>query len=110
MNDPDISPRAATPCPPWCRREHHADDHPEDRRHQGCAQLVTVRIGSSPPLSTEDSRSVDVVVQVDRPVGSSEDWLRIESAESPDVRLALTVPSARELIRVLARTLEQISR
>jgi hypothetical protein len=96
-------------CPSWCRRAHHADDHPEDRRHQGPAQVVTLAIGSSPPSVTGDARPVEVVVQADRPAGSVDNWLRIESAESPELRLALTAPSTRELIRALRIALDQIS-
>jgi hypothetical protein len=49
------------------------------------------------------------VVQADRPAGSVDNWLRIESAESPELRLALTAPSTRELIRALRIALDQIS-
>lgn len=101
---------ADAPCPAWCARTHGRDDHPEDRRHQGPAQLITLTIGSSPPTVIGDARTIDVVVHADRPAGSAEDWLRIESAESAEVRLALTAPSTRELIRALQRVLEQISR
>ena len=109
MNDGATPPWLDTPCPSWCCREHRADDHPEDRRHQGAAQLVTLTIAPAPLLDNSDPVPVNVVVHADRPDGSDHDWLRIESAESPDVRLALTARSTRELIRALRVVLDEIS-
>lgn len=72
--------------------------------------MATLAIGPTPPGASDDARSIDVVVHADRPVGSSGDWLRIESTESADVRLTLTASSARELIRALGIVLDEISR
>lgn len=97
------------PCPAWCQRAHRHDDHPEDRRHQGPAQHLTLRVGSSPPSADGEVRTIEIVVHADRPAESTEDWLRIESAESPDLRLALTAPATRELVRALGAVLDEIS-
>ncbi|HSX66973.1 DUF6907 domain-containing protein [Nocardioides sp.] len=108
--EPTTSSWTDSACPSWCARAHRLNDHPEDRRHQGPAQLVTLSIGSTPPTDTKDAMSVDIVIHADRPDGSAGEWLRIESTESTDVRLALTAPATRELIRALHIVLEQISR
>lgn len=109
MNDRATPPGIDTPCPPWCTRRHHAADHPEDRRHQGAAQLVVLDLAPVPTPDATEPLPIEVVVHADRPAGSNEDWLRIESTESPEVRLALTARSTHELIRALRNVLEEIS-
>lgn len=109
MNDHTTPPWPDAACPPWCTRRHDPGDHPEDRRHQGAVHLVTLEIAAARPASSPETTPVDVVVHADRPVGASEDRLRIESTESPEVRLALTARSTHELIRALRNVLEEIS-
>lgn len=108
MDEPESPDWLTEPCPAWCRRTHSPDDHPEDRRHQGAAEVILVRTsrGATPGLDVETS---ELVVHADRPVGDAETWIRIESTEEPDVRLAITQPSAQALLRALRATLLDLS-
>lgn len=95
-------------CPPWCRRAHLPDDHPDDKRHQGAGHVVVVTVaGEMPPprrpLTTE------VVVHADKGIDERETWIRIESLETPDVRLALTAESARDLAQAIAQAVSEVS-
>lgn len=108
MND-RAAPPWLDPCPSWCTRVHDPADHPDDRRHQGAEQILALDLAPEPLPGDGEPSAVDVVVHADRPTGSDQDWLRIESAESSRVRLALTPMSARALIRALHRVLEEIS-
>lgn len=96
------------PCPPWCQREHAPNDHPEDMRHQGDAcHLELVLAVDSPP--GPHARVVDTVAYADQPAGTGNTWIRVESTESPDIRVALTPDAARGLARALDRVISTLS-
>ncbi|GAB2983864.1 DUF6907 domain-containing protein [Nocardioides montaniterrae] len=83
-------------CPSWCVRTHLEDDHPDDRRHQGEAEVLTLLLAED-AIPSERTTSVEVVVLMDRPVGGAQDWIRIEATEQARPRIAFTAESARDL-------------
>lgn len=90
------------PCPPWCATEHRVDDHPEDRRHLSEGRHV-VALMTSAPATAEGPSPVEVVVQLDQPVGGPVTWVRLAPAEAlpPGAgrlpRLRIDSDGAREL-------------
>lgn len=94
-------------CPPWCRRTHHEDDHPEDRYHQSEPAYVPAICGHghSVPL-TSSLEATDLLVRRGRHVDDVVEWLVIEAEMSPEPRLVLTSESARALLSALASQLE----
>ena len=94
-------------CPAWCTREHHEDDHPEDRRHQSDGTLIAVH-ESTTAIPVGSARSVEVAAYLDQPVAEGTCWLRVESLDSPGMRLALTVESARSLTGLLGGLLDRL--
>jgi hypothetical protein len=94
------------PCPRWCVREHHEDDHPEDRYHQGEASYLPVVAGRTDTIPMTSSLTADeLVVRRGRHLGEAVDWLAIESDDLRGLRLLLTVESARTLAAGLAHRL-----
>ena len=87
------------PCPEWCTRPHHRDDHEDDRRHQDHREL-TVQVATDPVPGTLAS-SLDLVVALDRPLGRSATWIRLEDREHRQPRVAVTPASARRLAALL---------
>ena len=94
-------------CPAWCTREHHEDDHPEDRRHQSDGTLIAVH-ESTTAIPVGSARSVEVAAYLDQPVAEGTCWLRVESLDSPRMRLALTAESARSLAGLLGGLLDRL--
>jgi len=85
-------------CPRWCRRAHVAHDHPEDRHHQGRAVLVAAVTGHPTLEPDEDARAVSVAARLVRRTDSELTWIEILAEESHEVRLVVTVESARRLV------------
>jgi hypothetical protein len=95
------------PCPPWCRRDHVATAHPDDRHHQSDAALVALVTGNPVLEPDEAAHPVSAVVRLVRRVGSDVTWLEVVSEEGSEVRLVVTTESARRLVATLQRTLAQ---
>lgn len=102
-------PRPEDPCPEWCRRAHAAGDHPDDRHHQGDAELVALVTGN--PMLEPDDRAhpVSVAVRLVRRVGSDVTWLEVVSEEDREVRLVVTTESARRLLAVVSRLVSPVT-
>lgn len=98
-----------TPCPPWCQRIHQPDDHPDDRRHQSEGHLLALTLSDRMPPRAPQAQE-EVVLLADHGPGEQEIWIRLESVESPSVRLALTADSARDLADAIAEILREVSR
>jgi hypothetical protein len=95
------------PCPPWCRRAHTVDDHPDDRHHQSRVHLVPAVTGH-PTLETDDlALPVVVALRLVRRVGSTLTWVEIVSEEGSQVRLVLTTESARHLLTTAGELLDR---
>jgi len=86
------------PCPPWCRSPHVAAGHPEDAHHRSRVHLVAAVTGQPTLESDERAEAVSLAVRLVRRVDSRLTWLEVVSAEGPQVRLVLTVESARHLL------------
>ncbi|WP_300682806.1 hypothetical protein [Nocardioides sp.] len=95
------------PCPRWCTRVHHEQDHPEDRIHQSEADLLGVLLAAPPvPHQPRSWASAELVVRLGRHVGDPTTWVAIETTEGPAPRVVLPVDSARLLRRHLGRQLQ----
>jgi hypothetical protein len=92
-------------CPVWCRKDHAEDDHPDDRHHQSAAELVAVVTGSPMLEPDELARPASAVARLVRRTGSDLTWVEVVSEEGPEVRLVVTVESARRLVATLSRLL-----
>lgn len=117
MTTPD-EPRGATgrglpswqrePCPGWCARTHHEDDHVEDRYHQSEPSYVPVLAAREPTVPITDSlEAVDLVVRTGQYVGELVEWVAIEPLDLPQPRLVLSLESAHSLARALADQLDR---
>jgi len=95
-------------CPPWCRREHHESDHPEDRIHQSEPTWVPVVLRRSPLLTHDDDpgEGAELMVQSSRAVGSDQIWVLICESEDTRSMLLLSLESARRLAVVLTEVVE----
>jgi hypothetical protein len=90
-------------CPSWCVREHHEQDHPDDRYHQSetsffpavAAARDTVRV-------TVSMRGMDLTVWMGQYVGESLTWVVIEPDEARTPRLILSAESAISLSNEIA--------
>lgn len=95
------------PCPPWCQRDHHPDDHPEDRRHQGPGTAVRLEVATDAPARSE-TQVVETIAYADRPIDSATTWIRLEALESSDIRIVVTAESARALLGALATVIQSL--
>jgi len=94
------------PCPPWCRRAHAEDDHPEDRNHQSEPSLFLAVAGTGDGVPvTATLRPTTLTVRMGRYVGERTTWLAIEDSEEPGPRMVLTDSSAWALHQMLAQQL-----
>jgi hypothetical protein len=96
------------PCPSWCRRGHVVDDQPDDRHHQSRAHLVALVSGRPTLDPDERAEPVSAVVRLVRRVGSEVTWLEVLSEEGDQVRMVLTVESARRLVGVAGALLDRV--
>ena len=63
---------------------------------------------STTAIPVGSARSVEVAAYLDQPVAEGTCWLRVESLDSPGMRLALTVESARSLTGLLGGLLDRL--
>jgi hypothetical protein len=105
----DADPGEHGGCPGWCRRVHGEQDHPEDRPHQSMAVFVAAVTGRPTLEPDEDARAVSVVVRLVRRLHSELTWVEVLAEESREVRLILTVESARRLVGAVEALLAEAS-
>lgn len=88
-----------SPCPPWCTRAHHEDDHPEDRRHQDDGVVVPALLGRVEPRQLAYvAHAGELVVQRVRDLpASAPTWLIITESESAGGALVLSRESVGRL-------------
>ena len=92
----------APACPPWCRRDHHPDDRPDDLLHQSGPAFVAV-IHGDPRFGPDDDAWPDrVVLRLAQRVGSTAVWLEASSEEGRSLHLLVTAESARRLADAMA--------
>ena len=92
----------ALACPPWCRRDHHPDDRPDDLLHQSGPAFVAVIRGDPRFGPDDDARPDSVVLRLAQRVGSAAVWLEAASEEGRSLHLLVTVESAGRLADALA--------
>ena len=91
----------STPCPTWCRRPHTAEPHPDDRHHAGAVRRAAV-VAGQPLLEADDLASpCSVVARLLRRADSDQTWVEMVSEEGREVRMVVTLESARRLRTVL---------
>ena len=94
-------------CPHWCRRDHHPDDHVDDRLHQSGPAFVAV-VRGGPRLGEGHPRADDVVLRLAQQVGSTTVWLEASSEEGRSLHLLLTAESAGRLAAAIADLLTHL--
>jgi len=92
-------------CPAWCRRLHDDELHPDDRHHAGAARRAAVVVGN--PLLEADDRAApcSVVARLLCRTDSHQTWVEMVSEEGREVRMVVTLESARRLCSVLGELL-----
>ena len=96
-------------CPPWCRRDHHPGDHPDDRLHHSAPAFVAVIHGDPRFGADDDVRADTVVLRLARRDGSDEVWLEASSEEGRSLHLLVSADSARRLACAIAALLTSLS-
>jgi len=94
------------PCPPWCTREHHEDDHPEDRIHQDDGVVIPVVLAEIDSATMRPTpRAVELVIRKVGPIADDRStWISIQETEGPDNYLLLSEQSAGLVSRTLQET------
>lgn len=88
-------------CPPWCGRDHLPGLHHDDQHHASRPRRVAVVTGE-PVLDPDDLAVADAVVaRLFRRTHSDLTWVEVVSEEGRDVRMVITLDSARRLLAVL---------
>jgi hypothetical protein len=84
-------------CPPWCRRDHHADVPADDRLHQSSPEFVAAVLGE-PRFGDEEPRPDSLVLRLVQRHGSATVWLEVASEEGGSLHLLVSAESARRLV------------
>jgi len=87
-------------CPPWCAREHHEGDHPEDRLHSSEPVHVPVVLRES--LLVQTARATELLVQQLCALGDGDTWVLVCEPEDARHGMLLSSNSARALRAALA--------
>ena len=101
MHDHTDDTEAGQECPPWCRRSHLPGVHAEDQHHVSRPRRIAVVTGDPAIDSDELAVAGAVVARLIRRTHSDLTWLEVVSEEGHDVRMVLTVETARRLLAVL---------
>lgn len=89
-------------CPAWCAREHHEDDHPEDRQHRSRGIEVAGVVADRDRVTMRQvARGTELVVQRSQHLGGAESWVAISDAEARDPSLEVSAETAERLGSVL---------
>jgi hypothetical protein len=105
---PELKPPWPPPgCPAWCTREHHAADHPEDRRHHGEAAFVPVIVTQPPTYDVVASE--EWLVHGHQGAGDDAIWVSIGSAETSGVSITVSLESAHRLCAGLESRLAELN-
>jgi hypothetical protein len=95
--------RSSHACPAWCRRSHRPGAHPDDQHHTSRPRHAVLLTGD-PVFDPDDLTTASAVVgRLVRRTHSDQTWVEILSEEGRDVRLVVTVDSARRLMSLLGQ-------
>jgi len=100
--DPNVTQPPLAPCPPWCIVDHRGA-HPEDLIHQDAGILVAAVV--RPPGLARTGEPETLIIQRNRHLSESTDWIDIQSADEGSSRLVLSYESAERLRRALDEAL-----
>ena len=101
MTDHEVDEAARRACPPWCRRDHLPGVHPDDQHHASPPRRVAV-VSGRPALEPDELAVASAVVaRLVRRTHSDLTWVEVVTEEGRDVRMVLTLESARRLLAVL---------
>jgi hypothetical protein len=94
------------PCPAWCTRSHHDDDHPDDRWHDSETTLVPVtalRRDTGAGAGRFEPEQAVVTIVTSRHVGDTVTTTFIGYGDRPHTALQLTPESAARLAEAVTR-------
>lgn len=98
------------PCPAWCARSHHEDDHPEDRYHQSEPSIFPAVAGPADQVPITASLSpANLSIRAGRYVGEVSTWIAVESLDELQPRIVLAEPAAWHLWGHLEAQLRQLA-
>ncbi len=95
------------PCPSWCARAHHEDDHPDDRFHQSDGQLVAALAGSGGAPVDERVAPTTIVVRMGRYAGAARSWIDLAAADPGLPHLVMSVETARAVADAAIRLADE---
>src|SRR3954447_87551 len=101
MHDHTDDTTAREECPPWCRRSHRPGLHADDQHHVSAPRRIALVTGD-PALDSDDLAVAGAAVaRLIRRTSSDLTWVEVVSEEGRDVRVVVTLDSARRLLAVL---------
>jgi len=101
MHDHTDDTSAGHECPSWCHRSHRPGVHADDQHHVSGPRRIAVLTGD-PALDSDDLAVAGAVVaRLIRRTSSDLTWIEVVSEEGRDVRMVVTLDSARRLLAVL---------
>jgi len=101
MQDHTDDTAAHDGCPPWCGRDHSPGAHADDRHHASRPRRVAV-VTARTTLDRDDlAAGSAVVARLFRRNDGDLTWVEVVSEEGRDVRMVITLDSARRLLTVL---------
>lgn len=103
-NDDNQNPPTDLVCPAWCCIDHRGA-HPEDLIHQDAGTLVPAVV--RPPGLHQTGEADLLIIQRNRRLDDTHDWIDIQSAEEGTTRLVLSLESAERVLAALRRAVDQ---
>ena len=101
MHDHTDDTAARQGCPPWCRRSHRPGVHADDQHHVSRPRRIPLVTGD-PALDSDDLAVAGAVVaRLIQRSNSDLTWIEVVSEEGRDVRMVVTLDSARRLLAIL---------
>ena len=108
---PAPPPWLSEPCPPWCRCDHHGQDHPVDRVHTSAASSVPV-VERVRVVDTSSGEVVPVVqaseatIMAVQAVGHGDVWISLSTETD---QLEVSLESLQRLRRPITDLLEHLT-
>lgn len=100
------------PCPSWCTRDHHYDDHPQDRYHDSVVEVIPVVIEELVTTSdavAHEHEATGLMIVSSRRRGETSIWTYIGEPAQPRQYLRLSLESAQRLAGALTQHLVSVA-